>query len=269
MRLSYGEWVVIGLSVIMAGISGMVGGALNPAGILISLVASLLVFYISFWIIRRYYPKSGNWGLVQWTITIFLLGVILSVIAAIILGILIALLFGGMIMSLGNLPFHEGNGAAPPAVQPTAVSQPSFARYGITFQYPEERAIQELGASDTSGQILIGPPQDQLSVTWITSSGEPPDLDTTMLASLGEKATQPGITEFQQGEMEKGSRLGHTASYVPVSYTNSGTPYHGGMIWWYCPESDRVIAIEIDTIFSQEYAQSTLQNTVQSFTCHT
>lgn len=271
MRLSYGEWVVIGLSVIMAGISLMMGGAGHPFGVLISLGASLVVFYLSFRIIRRYYPKSGNWGLVQWTITILILGIILIIIAAIIVGLLVALLFGGMITSLGGmLPFQGAEEeVTPPPVQPTAVPPPTYARHGISFQYPEGKALQELSASETTGLLLIGPPQDQLSVTWIREAGEPPDLDTTMLASLEARAAKPGITEFQAGEMEKGSHLGHTATYVPASYTNSGTPYHGGMIWWYCPESSRVFALGIDTLFSQEYARSTLQNLVQSFTCHT
>jgi hypothetical protein len=268
MRLSYGEWAVIGLSVIVAGISWLMGGALNPAGILVSLGLSLVVFYLSYRIIRRYYPKSSNWGLIQWTITIVLLGVVLSVIVAVMLGALLAVFFGGMILPLMNLPPRDGDGAALPAVQPTGVTRPTYARYGITFPYPEGKEIQELGTSETSGLVLIGPPQDQMSVTWTRTGGEPPELDTTMLATLEKGATKPGISDFQIGGSEKGSHLGHTATYVPVSYLNAGILYHGGMIWWYCPESGRVITLGVDTLFSQEYARSTLQDTLQSFTCH-
>jgi hypothetical protein len=260
--------VVIGLSVILAGVSWMMGGAQNPAGVVISLGVSLLVFYLSFRIIRRYYPKSGNWGLVQWTITVFLLGVVLTVIAAFVVGIVATLLFGGTILSMANLPFLGKNGAAAPTVQPTAVSPPAYARYGIRFPYPEGKPVQELAASDTSGQILIGPPEDRITVTWIASGGEPPDLDATMLARVDAGAARDGVSEFRHGEMEKGTQLGHTATYVPFSYTSGGNSFHGGMIWWYCPESDRIFVIGIDSIFSQEYARSVLQNMVRSFTCH-
>ena len=269
MRLSYGEWVVIGLSVIMSVISALVGGVMNPGGILATLVISLAVFYLSYRIILRYYPRSGTWGLVQWTVTIFLLGIVLLVIGAVVAGIMVTLLFGGMLLSPGGLIIPQGHGAEPPAVEPTAASRPSYARFGITFQYPGERSVQELAASETSGRLLIGPPQEQLSVTWTSAGGVPPDLDAAMLASLGKDTSLADITEFHVGETEKGSQLGHTATFVPVSYLNAGIPYHGGMIWWYCPQSDRIIALRVDTLFSQEYARSTLQDVVRSFTCHT
>ncbi|MDD1653698.1 MAG: hypothetical protein LUQ64_04050 [Methanomicrobiales archaeon] len=284
MELSYGEWAVIGLSVIMTAILAVIGKTQNIPALLVSLISSLVIFYIAYRIIRRFYPKSGHWGLVQWTITIFLLGVVIVVILFIIIFLILVVVGFGILGASGVLPSVLPGvplpGTSPKTVDALGAFWKTETRNGFTFSYPEGSRIMDVagvfgGQSDTAataqtGSLLITSGQDLITLLWFANPGEPEGLDEMFQSMATQKYRDlDGASNVTMGSIQHGMHQGHMAGYLPVRYQLNGVPYSGALTWWYCPQTQRVFGAFIDSPRDEQAAIQIINRFTIALQCHT
>jgi magnesium-transporting ATPase (P-type) len=88
---STGEWVVIGLSVIIA-LIGSLSKSLNiiffgvVGSFLVVFALSFIILHIIYWVITKVHPKSQNWGFISWVITLVGTPIIIIFILAFVAG---------------------------------------------------------------------------------------------------------------------------------------------------------------------------------------
>jgi hypothetical protein len=242
-KTTVGEWVVLGLSIIFALISG--------SNFAVVFILSLIVLYIIYRIIIKVHPKSKDWGIILWVIA---LG-----------GIPIIILIGAGI----GMVFISG--LASPNYQ-----WDTFSNYGVSFKYPQTIPLNTSSKNYSNvtyykGEIVFDNPNQTVVTYWFIGKQGALSKETiqnSILPKIKEVFQRYG-TYTSQGPIQESTHLGHTIYSVNgEGITKGGKKVYFIYSIWECQNTQRDFELLIGTDKSQDDAQMLFNGVLNSFECH-
>jgi hypothetical protein len=246
-----GEWVVIGLSVIF--------GLIGIAHFAIVLIASLVILYIFYRIVKKVYPKSEYWGFIPWIIT--LAGIpILIILIIIMLGVA-----AGFASGLGA----DVSGSTPQLMQ--------YSNYGISFNYPSNlpqntSAPYYSNSTYYRGQVQFDNFNHQgIAVAWFPLGNGLTQESVQKFFSLMMTTAQRDSPDSQFSPIQETSQSGNTVYYITGQGHDITVSNEMGYIViaiWEDPTSQRFFVVATASYESLADAQSLFNDVLTSIQCH-
>jgi hypothetical protein len=253
-KTTIGEWMVIGLSVIIALIVSL-SRTFDSSSFGV-FILSLIVLYIIYWVITKIHPNSQNWGIIIWGIA--LVGIPLIIIF--VLAVAAAFIFG-LAGSGSNYQWEK------------------YSNYGIAFSHPSSIPINTSfagypNATYYKGDLLFDNPiHQQIAVVWFPEGNALSQVTQQQkYFSLFKSGFQKvGVADFTESSIQETTHSGQTVYYVTGNGHYSGYNLNLGyyvISIWEDPPSQRDFVIMTISYKSQEDAQSLFEGVLNSFEGH-
>jgi len=251
-KITVGEWVVLGLSVIIALIFSF-SRTLDSSSFGI-FILSLIVLFIIYWVVTKVYPKSQNWGVIIWVFTIMGIPIIIIFVLAVIAGFIF-----GLAGDDSNFQWEK------------------YSNYGISFNHPSSIPINTSFAGYSNATYYRGtlqfdnPDHQVIAVTWLPKGNAPLSQSIQKVFSDMSILVRKQVTDLNTSSMQETTHSGDTIYYVTGEghdITLDGKMTYLVMAMWEDPSSQRDFISITASCKSQEDARSLFDGMLNSIECH-
>ena len=164
---------------------------------------------------------------------------------------------------------------------PTSTEFKTFSKYGMSFGYPRDYDIAEMGlfeseATDASGRVRAFKGDNEVySVAWIVMVESMweliDDLQGGVEATFVDMEETEGVARVDKHELVETTKVGHPIlyQYYTLTYTD-GSHRFGIVANFYCDRSERIFQLVTihSVIYQKQYILEDFQRYLDSFVCH-
>jgi len=251
-KTTTGEWVVLGLSIIIAlfvSLSRTFDG--SSIGIFI---LSLIVLFILYWVITKAYPNSQNWGVIIWVIALVGIPIIIIFVLAVIAGLIFGL---------------TGSG--------TNYQWVKYSNYGISFNHPSSIPINSSASQSSTATYYQGalqfdnPDHQGIIIIWCPKENVSSQEFAQKTFSVLNTVIKKDAPDLTASSIQETTHSGDTIYFVTGKghdTTLNGKMTYVVMATWEDSPSQRDFVLITGSYESQEDAQSIFDGVLNSIECH-